>query len=136
MSSNTTDYEMFNRIGASVCFLTSALALITVTVFSMNETLRPALMGLDQSSSEIQEMLVEMYPFAYVNEIRLIYCGLVLIPVLLPFLFQGKAAAWTTLFLSTLLTIVNIEDAFAHNILEGTPALISMRFSFRWAKAV
>lgn len=136
------------RLQAAMCFLTSSLALAVVSLFALAEAIRPWLHGEPQDAAVIQNMLAEMYPFEWVNEARLIYGGVLLLPVLIPVLFRGRWAAWLTLVLSVLLTLVNLEDALltfvlggmplfgsAFMAIVGVPALLGMSFVWRWLRA-
>lgn len=133
------------RMRAAFCFLTSALALAVVSLFALVDAIRPALEGLTANSDVIQEMLAAIYPFALVNEVRLIYGGLLLMPVLIPLLSSQCWAVWLTLILAILLTLINIQDAlftfvqggkvlfgWTFVVIVGAPAVLGMLYVWRW----
>lgn len=140
--------EMPIRVKTAVAFLTSAVALLCVTIFAVTDGLRPFLEGIDPNSAEAKALLADLFPFEGVTEVRMIYGAFILMPIILPLLFRGKIAAWTTLILGALLTAVNIEDAVGTFILAdrlvfglaflisvGVPALIGIVSAFAWSRS-
>lgn len=149
----TTDVSRFDptsppRLALAVSYLASLVALMAVTIFALVSAIRPALEGKVAASPEVQAMLAELYPFAEVGEARMIWTALNLVPVLLALLTRSRIAAWVTIVLTALLTLVNVQDAVGTFILGGralfgiafalsvaVPALIAIGFGWRWARA-
>src|SRR3546814_4940297 len=83
------------RLQAAIGFATAAIALAFVTLFVMVDMLKPA---LEQGTGEdLAPIVAALYPFPAVTEVRIAYCIIALLPILLPLCFGGRIAAIPTL---------------------------------------
>jgi len=113
--------DLSPRIQAAGGFLAAALALAFATLFIMVDMLRPVLEGSGQDA--LRPIAEALYPFPAVTEVRIAYCMLALLPILLPLFLKGKAGAATTLGLGVLITLVNLQDAVGGYLLGDRPML-------------
>src|SRR3546814_7710383 len=116
------------RLQAAIGFATAAIALAFVTLFVMVDMLKPA---LEQGTGEdLAPIVAALYPFPAVTEVRIAYCIIALLPILLPLCFGGRIAAITTLAAGALVTLINVQDAIGRSE-EHTSELQSlMRISY------
>lgn len=109
------------RLQAAVGFVAAATALAFVTLFVMLDMLQPVLE--EGGGADLKPIIAAIYPIPAVTEMRLAYCSVALLPILLPLCFAGRIAAGTTLVLGAIVTLLNVQDAIGGQLLAGRPVL-------------